>query len=214
MGSGRTPERLIVVGAVLLGILIAKPWGESPPVSPAPAHEHETSQEAVLGDAATTPAALAPTVSPGPEDIACEGGWRLVSITHEATWTIKDWTRVDPSPGPGPVGPNIPFIAVSGVIRAIGVCGDGQELGDPDRNVSINRMWRVTNTAGQVSAASVSLQPTADRAQPAEFARLYRPARATGATAWSAGRYVLELDVAGATSWLGIVVSGQSATPG
>src|SRR5204862_6062988 len=123
------------------GILILKPWPQAAP-APSPSGG-DTAHDAGLEQAAV-PASAGPTVSPGPGDIACEGGWRLVSITHLASWTIKDWTPVDPSPGPGPVDQDITFIALAGAVRAIGVCADGQELGNPDRNAAIGGIWRVT----------------------------------------------------------------------
>ncbi len=202
VGSGRAPERLIVVGAILLGILIAKPWqGSSVPAAPA----RETPREAAVDEPGTSPSPE-PTASAGPNEIACHGGWRLVSITHQANWTIKDWTAVEPSPGPGPVAQDIPFVAVSGAVRAIGVCADGQELGNPDRNVAIGGMWRVTAASGRVTAASIPLEATGDAAQPPAFARLYRPLAVGAAKSWAPGRYVFELAVAGGISWLGIVV--------
>jgi hypothetical protein len=206
VGSGRSPERILVVAAILLAVLVVKPWEQPLPV-PGPSLHESSHQDGLDGPVAQ--ASPIPTVSPGPNDIACEGGWRLVSITHLATWTIKDWTPVDPSPGPGPVGQNIPFVALDGDVRAVGVCGDGQELGNPDRNVSIGGVWRVIDAKGRVTATSVPLATIAVAARPAAFARMYRP-QGSGGTPWSPGRYVLQLDVPGATWWLGIVVSGTS----
>jgi hypothetical protein len=208
VGSGRTPERLLVVAAVILAVLVVKPW-QQPPAGPGPS-VHESSHEGLDGTVAES--SPSPTVSPGPNDIACEGGWRLVSITHQATWTIKDWTPIDPSRGPGPVDSKIPFVALDGDVRAVGVCADGQELGRADRNVAIRGIWRMTDAKGRLIATSIPLAAIAVVQQPVAFARLYRPQGSDAGMPWLPGRYVLELDIPGATWWLGIVVSGSSGT--
>lgn len=196
-----------MVAAVLLAILVIKPWQQFP-ADPGPS-THESSHEIGL-DNQVADVPPGPTVTPGPSDIACEGGWRLVSITHQATWTIKSWTPVDPSSGPGPVDPSIPFIALDGDVRAVGVCADGQELGGTDRNLAIRDAWRVTNAGGRLNATRIPLAAIEVGARPGAFARLYRPRAPAETATWLPGRYVLELDLPGATWWLGIVVAGAS----
>lgn len=211
-GSGRAPERLLAAAAVLLTIAALKPW----PVStgtPVPGVRYPTS-DGNADRSVVAHASPSPTVDPGPDDIACEGGWRLVSITHQAAWTIKEWMPVDPAQGSGPVDGTIPFVALDGTVRAVGVCGDGQELGHPDHRVAIRQVWRVTEGSGATVLTSVPLVDVAATPRPAAFARLYRPSGPSVPATWSPGRYVLELGrpSPGPTWWLGIIVPGGTAT--
>jgi hypothetical protein len=200
-----------MVAIVLLMIAALKPWASSAPVDPRLGVAEPTAGSAASdGEQAVESASASPSRSPGPYDVECHGGWRLVSLTNLATWRVKEWLPIQPSPGLGPFDRRIPFVDLEADVVALGVCGDGQELSLPDGGVLIRAAWLVTPGA-RPTAKQVAIEPLTAPSEPVALARLYRPERVGRVGAgglWPSGRYVLELGLPGSSSpsWLGIVV--------
>ncbi|MGZ6340884.1 MAG: hypothetical protein ACXWMX_03450 [Candidatus Limnocylindrales bacterium] len=213
-------ESLALVSLVLLGLAVVKPWGgpsgtaDGPDArsiaGPGPLARAPVAVPSASASQAGTRGVATPDRSLSPDEIACEGGWQLVSLSRLADWSVREWLPVLPGPASGPLDPSLVAIRLAdGAIRALGVCGD--QVPGALATVVIRQAWR-TSSDGR-SLVALRLLPLTDPLSPAGLARLYRPADAGPSGAWPNGRYVLELGVADTTSasWLRIEIGPAGA---
>jgi hypothetical protein len=193
-GAGRTPERLIVVGLVLLVVLIVKPWGATPEQATAPGPV----------------ASIAPTPSPiAFADLPCSGRmWLIEADTRWADQVVRSWILTDPSEASGPTDPSIKFVVVAAQqVLAIGYCPSYHDDQRPHDNLTI---YRLEPTVSTVITTPVQVPREADAAANELFAPMATPGpsgQAPGAAEWASGRYVIRIDgSAGYRRWLGVEV--------
>lgn len=202
---GRTPERLVMVGLVLLVLLVIKPWGPTP-------------------EQATAPGPVA-SVAPTPEpisfaDLPCTGmSWLVEADTRWAGQIVRSWILTDAVEATGPTDPRIRFVVVAAEqVLAVGYCPSYLDDNRPHDRLTIYRLDPAVST---VATTTVHAPRDADAAANELFAPLGTPGpsgRQAGTVAWPSGRYVIRIDgSAGYQRWLGLeirlIAPGQAPTP-
>jgi len=203
-GAGRTPERLIVVGLVLLVILIVKPWGATPEQATAPGPV----------------TSIAPTPSPITfADLPCSGRmWLIEADTRWADQVVRSWILTDAAQATGPTDPSIRFAVVAAQqVLAIGYCPSYHDDQRPHDRLTI---YRLEPTVSTVVTTLVEVPREADAAANELFAPMATPGpsgRTPGVAEWAAGRYVIRIDGSGGyRRWLGVevrLISPGQASP-
>ena len=193
-GPGRTPERLVIVGLVLLVLLVIKPWGSTPEPATAP------------GPVAN----VAPTERPlSYAEMPCAG--RMWLVEADARWagqTVRYWVLTDAVEATGPSDPIIRFVVVAAQqVLSIGYCPSYHDDTRPHDRLTIYRLDPAVST---VTITPVQVPRDADAAQNELFAPMATPGpsgQAPGVTSWAAGRYVMRIDGPdGYRRWLGVEV--------
>lgn len=191
---GRTPERLVVVGLVLLVLLIIKPWGPTPQQATAP------------GPMASIAATTAPVSY---ADLPCSAGmWLIEADTRWADQIVRSWILTDAVEATGPTDPNIPFVVVAAQqVLAIGYCPSYHDDTRPHERLTIYRLDPAVST---VITTPVRVPREADAAENELFAPMATPGasgQAPSVATWAAGRYVIRIDgPAGYRRWLSVEV--------
>jgi hypothetical protein len=205
---GRTPERLIILGLVLLLLLLTKPWGTPPqqagslpqPTAPSP-----------VGSVPATPA---PRGSAG---LPCTGlMWLVEADTRWAGQPIRSWILTDAVEATGPTDPRISFVVVAAQeVRAIGYCPPHAEENRLNDRLTI---YRIDPTISTISTATVPVRGDGETGANELFAPITTPGpsgEAPGFGMWAPGRYVLRIDGPGHERWLGVevrlVAAGQAS---
>jgi len=198
-GPGRTPERLIVVGLVLLVVLVIKPWGPTPEPATAPGPVVR----------------VAPTATPlSFGEMPCAG--RMWLVEADARWagqTVRYWVLTDAVEASGPTDPNIRFVVVAAQqVLAIGYCPSYHDDTRPHDRLTIYRLDPAVTT---VITTPVQVPRDADAAQNELFAPMASPGpsgQAPSVAGWASGRYVIRIDGPdGYRRWLGVEVRLISA---
>jgi hypothetical protein len=198
-GPGRTPERLMLIGLVLLVLLVIKPWGPTPEPATAPG-------PVLHVDPTATP--------PSFKDMPCAG--RMWLVEADARWagqTVRYWVLTDAVEATGPTDPNIRFVVVAAQqVLSIGYCPSYHDDTRPHDRLTIYRLDPAVTT---VITTPVQVPRDADAAQNELFAPMVTPGpsgQAPGVAGWAAGRYVIRIDGPdGYRRWLGVEVRLISA---
>ena len=198
-GPGRTPERLLLVGLVLLVLLVIKPWGPTPEPATAPAPVRS----------------VAPTENPlSYAEMPCAGRmWLVEADTRWADQVVRSWILTDAVEATGPSDPEIRFVVVAAQqVLAIGYCPSYHDDTRPHDRLTIYRLDPAVTT---VITTPVRVPRDADAAQNELFAPLTTPGpsgQAPSVTGWVSGRYVIRIDGPdGYRRWLGVEVRLISA---
>lgn len=203
-GRGRSAERLVIVGLVVLLLLVVKPWGATP----------------VVPETATAPGTLASAPpTPGVPDFAdppCTGrSWLVEADTRWADQTVRSWTLTEAVQATGPTDPDIRFaVAAAQEVLAIGYCPSDRDDRRPQDSVTIYRLDPTLDPIG-VTISPVNVAPVrhaldAQGATNELFAPLATPgpgAQVERQVSWSPGRYVMRIEGPdGYLRWLGIEI--------
>lgn len=191
---GRTPERLVIVGLVLLVLLVIKPWGPTPEV-------------------ATAPGPVA-SVAPTPEvlrfaDLPCQGRmWLIEADTRWAGQVVRSWILTEADEATGPTDPRINFVVVAAQqVLAIGYCPSYRDDNRPHDRVTI---YRLSPTVSEVPTTTVRVPQEADAAANELFAPVSTPGPSGGYAkqiSWGPGRYVMRIEGPGQyLRWLGLEI--------
>jgi hypothetical protein len=198
-GSGRTPERLVIVGLVLLVLLVIKPWGPTPEPATAPGPV----------------ASVAPTARPlSDAEMSCTGRmWLVEADTRWAGQIVRSWILTEAVEATGPSDPSIRFVVVAAQqVLAIGYCPSYDDATRPHDRLTIYRLDPEVST---VITTAVQVPRESDAAQNELFVPMATPGpsgQAPGVTTWAAGRYVMRIDGPdGSRRWLGVEVRLISA---
>jgi len=204
-GPGRTPERLMIVGLVLLVLLVIKPWGATPEPATAP----------------RPVASVAPTDRPlSFAEMPCAG--RMWLVEADARWagqTVRYWVLTDAVEATGPTDPDIRFVVVAAQqVLSIGYCPSYYDDTRPHDRLTI---YRLDPTVSTVITTPVHVPREADAAQNELFAPMASPGpsgQAPSVASWAAGRYVIRIDGPdGYRRWLGVeirLISAGMPSPG
>jgi hypothetical protein len=201
---GRTPERLVIVALVLLGLLVVKPWGPTPEPATAP------------GPAAS----VAPTPEVLFNDLPCSGHmWLVEADTRWAGQVVRSWILTDASTATGPTDPGIEFVVVAAQqVLSIGYCPAYRDDSRPHDTVTI---YRLAPTVAEVPTEPVRVPKEADAAANDLFAPRATPGpsgAAGGPISWGPGRYVMRIQgPEGYLRWLGVeirLIAGVQTDPG
>lgn len=219
--GGRRLRSGFALAAILLVVLVVKPWG-APPAPAAP-----PSPAAVASEPRTTPGATAPSVGTttavGPATLV-EGicgrpvGWRVAAVERWAGRMARTLTAMDAAAAAsGPADPAIPFVRLSGVpVLALGYCVPGTEGDAPPAGTSAT-VWQVAER-GPVLVRPVVEGGRADGVgllwlpPPTEPAADAFPGSRTAG--WPPGRYVVRLAdrTTGYERWFGAEI-GEPGAP-
>jgi len=204
-GPGRTPERLVIVGLVLLVLLVIKPWGPTPEPATAP----------------RPVASVAPTEKPlSYAERPCTAGmWLVEADTRWAGQIVRSWILTDAVEATGPSDPAIRFVVVAAQeVLAIGYCPSYYDDTRPHDRLTI---YRLDPTVSTVITTPVQVPREADAAQNELFAPMASPGpsgQAPSVASWAAGRYVIRIDGPdGYRRWLGVeirLISAGMPSPG
>jgi len=193
-GPGRTPERLVIVGLVLLVLLVIKPWGPTP--------EPATALRPV--------ASVAPTEKPlSYAERPCTAGmWLVEADTRWAGQIVRSWILTDAVEATGPSDPAIRFVVVAAQeVLAIGYCPSYYDDTRPHDRLTI---YRLDPSVSTVITTPVQVPREADAAHNELFAPMATPGpsgQAPSVAAWTSGRYVIRIDGPdGYRRWLGVEV--------
>ncbi len=189
--------RVAIAAALVVGVSILRPWGNSTAPAPRPEAGQASPMTAGAGDIAAATASPAPSLAS--DQIACSAAaWQLVSLDHLGTWTVRSWIPAEAVRADGPLDPSIrPVTLESPEVLAIGACSpataDGAGSGLPGGPAQLVGAWRID--AGR--ATPVSLAMRRDELIPG-VATLYSPVGARHKptdvpAAWPAGEFVLEV---------------------
>jgi hypothetical protein len=207
---GRTPERIVIVGLVLLVLLVVKPWGPTP-------------------EQATAPGPVA-SVAPTPEilrysDLPCSGRmWLIEADTRWAGQSVRSWILTDAVEATGPTDRSIRFVVVAAQqVLAVGYCPAYRDDQRPHSKLTI---FRLLPTVALVPTRTVRVEREAEASANDLLAPAPLPVpsgQAGGTPGWQPGRYVMHIEgPAGYERWLGFEVrlispgtgSPAPATPG
>jgi hypothetical protein len=193
-GPGRTPERLVIVGLVLLVLLVIKPWGPTPEPATAP----------------RPVASVAPTEKPlSYAETPCAAGmWLVEADTRWAGQIVRSWIMTDAVEATGPSDPAIRFVVVAAQqVLAIGYCPSYYDDTRPHDRLTI---YRVDPSVSTVIITPVQVPREADAAHNELFAPMATPGpsgQAPSVVGWASGRYVIRIDGPdGYRRWLGVEV--------
>jgi hypothetical protein len=230
-GSGRGAQRAALVAAILVIVAIAKPWGSSPDLSPAPSLMDSSAIAAptVKSPNSTTHGPLtvtAPEPSLGPDEIRCLHGFEVVSLVNLGTWNVREWLPVEPVPASGPLDPELTVVALDGgPVRALGACV-GQAVGTPP-DIELVGAWRLSGRSTPVPRPLRLVElPRSDPANtsaggldatgsPPPLAHLYRPATIGPRAPWPNGAYVVKVadpSAPGGIRWLRLAIGPTGAS--
>lgn len=198
-GPGRTPERLMIVGLVLLVVLVIKPWGPTPEPATAPGPVVRVA-----------PTATAPSF----QEMPCAG--RMWLVEADARWagqTVRYWVLTEAVEATGPTDPSIHFVVVAAQqVLSIGYCPSYDDDTRPHDRLTIYRLDPKVST---VITTPVQVPRDADAAQNELFAPMATPGpsgQASSVASWASGRYVIRIDGPdGYRRWLGVEVRLISA---
>lgn len=199
---GRTPERLVIVGLVLLVVLVIKPWGGTPEPATAPGPVQEV---------APTPEIL------GYSDLPCSGQmWLIEADTRWAGETVRSWILTDAVEATGPTDPAIRFALVAAQqVLSVGYCPSYHDDQRPHSKLAI---FRLLPTVSLVPTQSVRLEREAEASANDLLAPVPVPVPSGGAPGipgWQSGRYVMRIEgPAGYERWLGFDIRLISAGTG
>jgi hypothetical protein len=200
--SGRTPERLLVVGLVLLLVLVIKPWGPTPEVATAPGP---------VASVAPTPREL--TFA----ELPCQGRmWLVEADTRWAGQVVRSWILTDAVTATDPPIGSINFVVVAAQqVLAIGYCPSYRDDTRPHDRVTIYRLTPSTGPPGpgvtiaEVATTPVRVPQEADAAANDLFAPLSTPGPSGSSKqiSWGPGRYVMRIaGPDGYLRWLGLEI--------
>jgi len=201
---GRTPERLVIAGVILLVLLVVKPWGPTPEVATAPGP---------VASAAATPD------TPLYNELPCAGlMWLIEADTRWGGEVVRTWMLTDAVQATGPTDPSIKFVVVAAQqVLSIGYCPAYRDDARPHDTVTI---YRLGPTVAVVRTELVRLPRQADAAANDLFAPVSTPGPSAAAgkpPSWAAGRYVLRIEgPEGYLRWLGVevrIIDGASPAP-
>ena len=196
---GRTPERLVIVGLILLVLLLVKPWGAPPEQGTAPGPGPSPSPVAIR------PVTTEPRSS---AEMPCTGlRWLVEADTRWAGRVVRSWILTDAVQATGPTDPAIKFVVVAAQqVVSIGYC---PSHGDDNRPHDRLTIYRLDPTLSTVAATMVPPRD-ADAAANELFAPVTTPGpsgQPPSVGTWQAGRYVIRIDgPAGDQRWLGVEV--------
>ena len=203
---GRTPERLIIAGVILLVLLMVKPWGATPEQATAPGP---------VASVAPTPTGL--TFA----DLPCSGRmWLIEADTRWAGQVVRSWILTDAAKATGPTDPSIPFVVVAAQqVLSIGYCPAYRDDTRPHDSVII---YRLGPTVSEVATELVRVPKEADAAANDLFAPRASPGPSGGEArpiSWGPGRYVMRIQgPEGYLRWLGLDIrligAGQAVPDG
>jgi hypothetical protein len=198
---GRTPERLVIAGLIVLVLLVVKPWGATPEVATAPGPV----------------ASLAPT----PEtllfnELPCAGRmWLVEADTRWAGDVVRTWMLTDAVQATSPMDPRIKFVVVAAQqVLSIGYCPAYRDDTRPHDTVTI---YRLAATVSVVQTELVRVPKEADAAANDLFAPVSTPGPSGGGArpiSWGPGRYVIRIEgPEGYLRWLGVEIRLFGAAP-
>jgi hypothetical protein len=191
---GRTPERLVVVGLVLLLVLVIKPWGQTPEPATGPGPAVHV---------AATPEIL--TFS----DLPCSGHmWLIEADTRWAGQTVRSWMLTDAVEATGPTDPSIRFVVVAAQqVLSVGYCPPYHDDQRPHSNLAI---FRLQPTVQLVQTRTVRVEREAEASANDLLAPVPVPVasgQARGIPGWQPGRYVMHVEgPVGYERWLGFEI--------
>jgi hypothetical protein len=191
---GRAPERLVIVGLVLLVLVVVKPWGPTPEPATAPGP---------VVHVAPTPEILKYT------DLPCSGrGWLIEADTRWAGQTVRSWILTDAVEATGPTDPSITFVVVAGQqVLSVGYCPSYHDDQRPHSKLAIFRLFP---TVSLVPTRTVRVEREAEASANELFAPVPIPVpsgQARGIPGWQPGRYVMHIEgPVGYERWLGFEV--------
>jgi hypothetical protein len=198
---GRTPERLVIVGLVLLVLLIIKPWAAPPQQATAPGP--------VASVAATPEPRVTATPVPGSSAaLPCAGGMGMVEAdTRWAGQNVRSWILTDAVQATGPTDPSIGFVVLAAEqVLAIGYCPSSFDDNRPYDQLTI---YGLDPSPSTIVTTSVPAS-RGDAAANELFAPMTTPGpsgQAPSVGTWAAGRYVIRIDGPGGYQrWLGVEV--------
>lgn len=207
--SGGAGRWLVLLAAVLLLLLVWKPWDLA-------------SERSGTGRGPLTPSALvsvppspttsplvaqsSPTTSPGLYSVPClsASAWQLVSLERRADRESRTWVAVRPAMAEGPTDPAITFTRiVTDRVRGLGYCAAGEIDGRPLVSERLTTSaWLLTPTG-----ESIPVRELRTLARPAaSTAALFVPSAGPDEAIWQPGRYVLRIEdrASGIRVWLGV----------
>jgi hypothetical protein len=198
---GRTPERLVIAGVILLVLLVVKPWGPTPEVATAPGP---------VASVAPTPEA------PNSNELPCAGRmWLVEADTRWAGEVVRSWVLTDAVQATGPTDPRINFVVIPAQqVVSFGYCPAYRDDSRPHDTVTI---YRLAPTVSLVRTARVRAPKEADAAANDVFAPVSTPGPSGGEgnqISWGPGRYVIRIDgPEGYLRWLGVEIRLIAAAP-
>jgi hypothetical protein len=179
--------RWLVVVAVVLAIVVVKPWSNT--------------RESMVPSAGTPPSSAAAQVVTSPSPTPSASGepkaavadmcidvnaWLVTSIERDRGQTIRVWRAMLTAPqATGPLDPLIPQMPVrSERVLELGWCAPTEGAGAPTEQATVD-VWRVQ---GGAATPIHPVDPLA-AAGPSGFGALYLPLK-RGAVSWDTGTYV------------------------
>jgi hypothetical protein len=193
-GPGRGTAAAAVSVALIVGLLVAKPWSTAAPTGT----PRLVTAAAASPTAADTPAPPAP---PGKNAVACldDRTWRVVTLERGAGTEQRGWYRVSPMRQPTSATLHrMQFRRiVTGSLDALGFCAPAA------RSTGVVRFWRLDENGAGHRLDGVEVL---DDSGGAGMARLFRPPSLVGPygfASWPIGSYIVVVEETdGSPTWL------------
>ena len=202
-GPQRPTGRWAVIVAIMVAILVLKPWGSTTDQARGPliAEPVRTANGSHPANPTT------PTVAEGDGICLDVGAWLVASVQRDRGRTIRMWQAMTPvATASGPLDPGIPELAIrSDGVLELGWCAPKEDHDAPTREATVDA-WR---TDAGIAARIPLIRPIAGAA--AAFGAVYLPASPTP-TLWSDGTYVFRHRSSnGQEHWFGLILEGRPA---
>lgn len=198
-GPSPVTPRILGIGALLVAILVVKPWGGglATPQAPESAGSSRAPVLTATGELPTAaPQSQAEVIA---DQCRAPSGWRILMVARWHNETVHIWSAVKPVATADPGDPEIPYLSViADEIPALGYCAP---LFGPERPAgrSAADLWRIAADGRPESIHPPRLEPPFETS----LVGLYAPPAATspgGSKTWPSGRYLFNAN----GLWFGI----------
>jgi hypothetical protein len=209
-GTGRATGAVVVIVAVVLGVLVFKPWtsGVGSPQAPSPAPSVALTVAPSVANASLPPAIPGTSAAVDPDSCQGRTAWSIVAVAAVAAGADRQGRTlipVIPVRSSDPTDPAIPtHVLYAPEVRALGFCLPSASPAVLTQEGAGIRLWRI----GDKGQASVIHDLDVDDADLALAGELYYlPSQPVGTNlGWPPGHYLFQIPgtrLSGPSDWFG-----------